>query len=86
MVQRGARVVFIRFPTSGEHWQLDEEMFPRERYWDNMAQRVSGRWSHFQEITGINRFNLPDTSHLDRRDKPEFTRLIITKLRELGVY
>lgn len=86
MVQRGARVVFIRFPTSGEHWELDEEMFPRERYWDDMASRVSGHWVHFKDIDGIDSFILPDTSHLDKRDKAEFTRLIIVKLRELGVY
>ncbi len=86
MVQRGARVVFIRFPTSGEFWESDKKSFPRKRYWDDMASRVSGHWIHFKDIDGIDRFVLPDMSHLDKRDKAEFTRLIIGKLRELGVY
>lgn len=86
MSQRGTRVVFIRFPTSGEHWELDEEKFPRDQYWNDMANRVSGLWVHFQDIPGINRIGLPDTSHIDKRDKAEFTRLIISKLRELSVY
>lgn len=86
MVQRGARVVFLRFPTGEEHWQLDEERLPRERYWEDMARRVSGWWIHFQDITEISRFDLPDASHLDKRDKAEFTRLIISRLRDMGVY
>ncbi len=86
MVKRGARVVFIRFPTSDEHWKFDEERFPRARYWDDMAGRISGAWLHFQDIPGLSRFDLPDTSHLDMRDKPAFTRLIMDKLREIGIY
>ena len=61
-------------------------MLTRERFWDNMARRVSGRWIHFRDIPGVNRFTLPDTSHIDKRDKPEFTRRIINELCELGIY
>lgn len=86
MVARGARVVFIRFPTSGEHWELGEKTFPRNRYWDDLARRVSGHWVHFKDVDGLDQFVLPDTSHLDKRDKAEFTRLIIEELRKLGVY
>jgi hypothetical protein len=86
MVDRGARVVFIRFPTSGPNWERGKQMFPREKYWDDLAKNVSGEWLHFSDIEGLDKFTLPDTSHLDQRDKAAFTRIIMDKLLEIGVY
>lgn len=86
MVQRGAKVIFIRFPTADEHWDIDARMYPRDLYWDYMASHVSGLWLHFKDVEGLDRFILPDTSHLDRRDKAAFTRILVGTLRDLGVY
>lgn len=86
MVERGARVVFVRFPTSHEHWEIDRQMFPRDGYWDDMAKNIAGTWIHFSDVPALGSFELPDTSHIDKRDKAAFTKAILAELRRAGVY
>lgn len=83
--QRGGRVVFVRFPTSDEHWEIDEEKFPRELYWDRMAEFTSAETIHFADYPTLSHFHLPDTSHLDCKDKPEFTNALLDILESKGL-
>lgn len=77
---RGGQVAFVRFPVSGEHWIIDEKYFPRNIYWDPFIPLTSAKVIHFKDIDGINKMQCPDTSHLDMRDTPEFTMLLVNEL------
>lgn len=83
--QRGGRVVFVRFPTSDEHWAIDEKYFPRELYWDRMAEFTSAETIHFADYPSLSHFHLPDTSHLDCKDKPQFTNALLDILEDKGL-
>jgi hypothetical protein len=83
--RRGGKVVFIRFPTSETHWQMDQVYYPRHLYWDVMAADTAAATLHFRDVPAMNRFVLPDTSHLDFRDKPAFTETLIRQLDEMGI-
>jgi len=82
---RGGRVVFLRFPSSGEHLELDERYYPRRQYWDRFAAITSAVTVHFQDVPGLAGFDCPDASHLDERDAPRFTLALADELVRLGV-
>lgn len=81
---RGGKVVFIRFPVSGEHWDIDEKYFPKEIYWDLFSRLTDAETIHFKDVKTLSNFDCPDTSHLDFRDKPEFTRQLYLELIKKG--
>jgi hypothetical protein len=77
---RGGKVVFVRFPVSDEHWDIDEQYFPRTTYWDTIIPLTRAEVIHFKDIDTINKLQCPDTSHLDVRDTAVFTTQLFNKL------
>lgn len=82
---RGGQVVFVRMPTIGEHWKLDEQIFPRGDYWDRLGDLTTARCIHFRDVPGMASLDCPDSSHLDQRDKAVFTRLLVEELQRRQV-
>ena len=80
---RGGKVVFVRFPTSGMHWDMDDMLYPRAQYWDHIYALTGAQTIHFQDVSGMSDFNLPDTSHLDQKDRQTFTALLMDKIKPL---
>jgi hypothetical protein len=78
--KRGGNVIIIRYPTDKGHWQIDEHYYPRKKYWDLIAQNPNLTAIHFNDITGLNQFNLPDSSHLDQKDTQAFTKILLDYL------
>lgn len=83
--RRGGRVVFVRFPTSGSHWEHSNARYPRELYWDRIEPLADAPTIHFQDVPGMSGFECPDTSHLDRRDRPAFTLALLDELERREV-
>jgi hypothetical protein len=81
---RGSEVVFVRFPTEAEHWEVDESQFPKSLYWDRIARLTGAMTLHFRDVEGLSLFRCPDTSHLDQRDTPEFTNILLDELVKMG--
>ncbi|HNX26863.1 MAG TPA: hypothetical protein PKK48_05595 [Phycisphaerae bacterium] len=73
---RGGRVVLVRFPTSGEHWELDSAAYPREKYWNKIAGLTGAVTIHFKDIQGFESVDCPDTSHLNYDDAEKFTEYL----------
>jgi hypothetical protein len=82
---RGGRVVFVRFPTSNERWELDERRRPKDLFWDYAAARSPVEMIHFMDIPGADQFECPDTSHLNYDDGEAFTVMIAEELIKRGV-
>lgn len=83
--KRGGQVVFLRFPTERGHWEVDEEFLPKADYWDRLGEASGAETLHFKDVPELDQFELPDTSHLDYRDAPAFTRELLEALMEKGV-
>jgi len=83
---RGGRVIFMQFPTTGDHLRYDEYMFPKAQYWDAFAARTSALCLHFQDVPQLANFACPDWSHLDRTDAPRFTQEVARALESRGLF
>lgn len=81
ITQRGGQVIFVRFPTDKGHWRLDEEYYPRHKYWELIANERLLTTLHFKDIKGVEKFNLPDSSHLDSKDSKQFTELLFNHIK-----
>jgi len=81
---RGGRVIFLRLPTSGEHWAIDETFYPRNVYWDRIAALTGADTIHFMDEPLLNAFECPEGSHLDFRDARRFTGGLVNVLENKG--
>ena len=70
---RGGKVIIVRFPMDKLIWEIDRRKYPREKFWDELAGRHD-KTIHFEDHPMLSKYNLPDGSHLDYRDKKSFTR------------
>ncbi len=82
---RGGQVALVRFPTSGNWWAIDQKNWPRFRYWDRIASAVGPSAVHFLDVEGMRQFKLPDSSHIDLRDKDAFTQTLLDALESRGM-
>ncbi|MDQ6620687.1 MAG: hypothetical protein M3Z31_13500 [Pseudomonadota bacterium] len=82
---RGGKVVFFREPSAGEHLMLDEANYPRELYWDAYARVAPMPLIDFRDEPAFAAIALPDTSHIDGRDVPRFTRTLLDALVRRGI-
>jgi hypothetical protein len=77
---RGGNVVFFYMPMTDEHWELCSQVFPMNEYWDLFTKFTSAVSMHFIHIPEMARLKCPDTSHLDLKDTPEFTKALVKEL------
>jgi hypothetical protein len=82
---RGGRVVFLRAPSSGERWRLEERFHSKKQCWDRFAQRTTAQCVHFRDCRNLAELRCPDESHLDYRDAGRFTRGLISEVRRQGM-
>lgn len=82
---RGGTVVFVAYPICGPLRSAEDERFPRVTYWDDFASRVGAPTVHYADVPGMTDFDCPDWSHLDMRDAPAFTDLLLDELERQGV-
>jgi hypothetical protein len=78
--ERGGRVVFLRYPTTGEHDRRYEIKYPKAQIWDEFAKSTSAETIHFKDVPEMCKFECPDLSHLDIRDAPAFTSILLDEL------
>jgi len=73
---RGGKVILIRFPSDKLIWKMDEKSYPKENFWHEVEKRHN-KTIFFKDYYSLSQFDLPDGSHLDFRDKYEFTHNLI---------
>ena len=81
---RGGEVLFIRPPSSGPWLVAEAEVYPRQKYWDDMLAYTNTTGIHFQDYPETSSFICPEWSHLTREDAVIYTKHLIKTLQSKG--
>ena len=82
---RGVKVVFVKYPVTGAWRELEDEFFPREKYWDTFARGVGTDTIHYRDVPEAAGLDCPDGSHLSSESAIIFTKVLERLLVERGV-
>lgn len=81
---RGGHIIFVRLPISQERWKLESQTTPPEKYWKKFVNKLNVESVYFADYPDLSNFQLPDTSHLDMRDKSAFTKNLVQHLDSIN--
>lgn len=78
---RGGKIVFVRFPNSGELKALEDRLNPRTRDWERLLSDSKTPGIYFEDYPELASFTCPEWSHLSAGDSVEFTKRLVPHLR-----
>ncbi len=82
---RGGQVVLFLAPASGPLWDLQQRLWPRNKYWDRLAEATGAVTIHFMDIPDLRAMPTADLVHIAPEDAPLFTQAIVQEMIRLGV-
>ena len=80
--KRGGEVIFIRPPSSGEDWRIENIVNPRPFYYEALLTSTKTQGIHFLDYSETAKLICVDGSHLSPQDAVIYTRHLIKILRE----
>ena len=78
---RGAKLVFVRFPKSGDLNVHEDKYPPRAQTWEPLLQMTGAPGIYFEDFPELSGFQCPEWSHLSAADSVEFTKRLVPHLR-----
>ena len=78
---RGGKIVFVRFPVSGQLKEYEDRATPRAQTWEPLLQQTAAPGIYFEDFPELASFQCPEWSHLSAGDSVEFTRRLVPHLR-----
>jgi hypothetical protein len=82
--ERGGDVIFVRIVSSSTVLETEDELWPRERFWDPFVRHFEGRAIYFADHVSLSGFTAPEGSHLDAPQASQFSRALARILCEKG--
>src|SRR5437867_3205399 len=79
---RGGKIVFVRFPNSGDLKTLEDRETPRAGIWDRVIKETAAPGIYYEDYPELSGFNCPEWSHLSAGDSVEFSKRLIPHLRK----
>ncbi len=79
---RGGKIVFVRFPHSGELKKLEDRETPRAGIWDRVIKETGAPGIYYEDYPELRGFNCPEWSHLSAGDSVEFSKRLVPHLRK----
>lgn len=73
---RGGDVVFLRFPYAGPWVPMEDNGFPRARFWDRLLRDTGCFGVAWQDHPELQGYDLPEWSHLSAREAERYTRAL----------
>lgn len=83
-VEEGGEIILVRCPSSGQYRKVEKRDFPREHFWDSLVIKSGLPAFHFEDYPQLMRLDLPELSHLSKKDADYFTEELIKILQEYG--
>lgn len=82
---RGGQVIFVAMPSSGLVREIERRRYPRERFWDHFLAEADVPGIHFENEPELRRYECPDGSHLDARDRAPYTAALAELMKQRGL-
>jgi len=79
---RGGDVIFVRTPSSGPFWGKEQQIYPREKYWDKLLEYTNQPGIHFADNPRTDHYFCPEFSHLTPADAIDYTHHFIQDIQE----
>ncbi|MEN2399394.1 hypothetical protein GKZ90_0006375 [Flavobacterium sp. MC2016-06] len=70
---RGGEVLFIRTPSSGPYFELEQAVFKREIFWEPLLAATVSKGIYFTDYPSISKYNCIEWSHLTPEQAIDFT-------------
>ena len=78
---RGGKVVFVRFPFTGELKKMEDAGTPRAGPWTRIINETGAPGIYFEDYPELASFDCPEWSHLSGPDSVEFTKRLVPHLK-----
>lgn len=78
---RGGRIVFVRYPVTGDLKALEDKATPRFGIWERLLRDTGAPGIYFEDFPELASFDCPEWSHLSASDSVEFTKRLVPHLR-----
>jgi len=82
---RGGKVIFYQSPTGPTLTRIEAIRHPKAQYWDRFVADSPAPVLDAMDDAALSKFELPDDSHLDYREKPAYTRALVEALVGRGM-
>ena len=79
---RGGKVVFVRFPVTGELKKHEDRMTPRVGPWNRLLRESGAPGIYFEDYPELASFSCPEWSHLSAPDSVEFSKRLVPHLQK----
>ncbi len=79
---KGGEVVYVRWPSAGRYTAEERRTVPRERVWDPLIRETGAVGIYFEDYPELQGYELPEWSHLAKREVPRFTRALVPIIRQ----
>ncbi len=79
---RGGKIVFVRFPSTGGLKELEDRITPREETWDPLLKMTGAPGIYYSDFPELSGFKCPEWSHLSAGDSVEFSKRLVSHLRD----
>lgn len=79
---RGGKIVFVRFPNSGDLKKLEDRETPRTGIWDRVIKDTGAPGIYYEDFPELSGFTCPEWSHLSAGDSVEFSKRLVPHLRQ----
>ena len=79
---RGGTVVFVRPPSSLGYLKMENEIFPRQIYWNRLLTYTNTQGIHYADYPGTRNLMCIESSHLSSADAVIYTEQLVKILKE----
>ena len=79
---RGGIVVFVRPPSDGPYIEMENRLYPRQKYWDYLLEYTNTPGIHYADYPGTANLTCAEWSHLTLQDAATYTTQLVKILQE----
>ena len=79
---KNSRVIFLRLPSGDIVRDLEREMFPDERFWAYMQDKLDAEFIHYEDYPVLQGYLSVDGSHIASENSAAFTKALADVIKQ----